>query len=48
MAITINVLKFFPARVVMYIFPLLVYFYWSPRTIKRTLYFMKRSYLSNL
>ena len=48
MAIVINILKFLPARVVMYIFPLLVRFYWFSRTIKRALYFIKRLYLSNL
>ena len=48
MAIAINVLKFFPARVIIYIFPLLVRFCWSPRTINCALYFIKRPYLSNL
>ena len=48
MAITINILKFFPARVIAYIFSLLMHFYWSPWTINRALYFIKRLYLSNL
>ena len=48
MAIIINILKFFPARVIMYISPLLIRFYWSSRTINYTLYFIKRLYLSNL
>ena len=48
MAMVINILKFLLARVVVYIFPLLVRFYWSPWTIKRALYFIKWLYLLNL
>ena len=48
MAITINILKFLLIRVIMYISPLLVRFYWSPWTINYTLYFIKRLYLLNL
>ena len=48
MAIAINILKLLPARVVAYVFPSLVRFYWFPRTINRALHFIKRLYLSNL
>ena len=48
MEIIINILKFLPARVVTYVSPLLMRFYWSPRTINRALYFIKRPYLLNL
>ena len=48
MAIAINILKFLPTKVIIYISPLLIRFYWSPWTIKRALYFIKQPYLSNL
>ena len=48
MAIAINVLKFFPARVIVYVFPLLVRFYLFSRTTKCVLHFIKRLCLSNL
>ena len=48
MAIANNVLKFLPTKVIMYIFPLFMRFYWFPRTIKRVLYFIKWLYLLNL
>ena len=48
MVIAINILKFFFARVVVYIFPLLMRFYWFPWIINCVLYFIKRLCLSNL
>ena len=48
MAIAINVLKLLFAKVVAYISPSLMRFYWFPRIINCALYFIKRLYLSNL
>ena len=48
MAIVINVLKLFLARIVMYVSPLLIRFCWFSRIINCALYFIKRLYLLNL
>ena len=48
MAIAINILKFLLARVIVYVSPLLICFYWFSWIINCALYFVKRLYLLNL